>query len=351
MKLRNSLAFKLFVSMTLIMLIANTISGVWYFMVTMRFGFVPQSLFRFFNSPLHFLVLSMIVGVILLALLSRMMIRPIRQLVEATKKVAKGDFTVRVDNSEADDEVAELVGSFNDMTKELGNNELFKKDFINSFSHEFKTPIVSIRGFAKQLQRDDLTEEQRREYVDIIARESERLANMSSNVLLLTRLENQQFMPETGEFSLDEQLRQAILLLEKQWSEKELELDIDLPYLRVRANEEMLSHVWINIIGNAIKFSHNGGRIGVSCRMVRDMAEVVIYDTGIGMDDATRERIFDKFYQGDSSGSSQPSHSTEGNGLGLPLVKRIIELSDGRISVESRPGKGSTFKVEIPTGI
>ena len=151
MKLKNSLAFRLFISMTLIMLFANALTGAWYFVVTMRFGFVPQAIFTFFNSPLHFLVLSSVIAIILLALLSRMMIRPIRQLVAATKKVAKGDFTVRVDNSEADDEVAELVGSFNDMTKELGNNELFKKDFINSFSHEFKTPIVSIRGFARQL--------------------------------------------------------------------------------------------------------------------------------------------------------------------------------------------------------
>ncbi|MBQ4089017.1 MAG: HAMP domain-containing protein, partial [Clostridia bacterium] len=182
MKLRNSLAFRLFISMTLIMLLANLVSGGWYLLVSLRAGFVPKILFAFFSTPLHFLVLSLVVGVILTALLARMMIRPIRQLVQATKQVAKGDFSVRVETGEADDEVAELVGSFNDMTRELGNNEIFKKDFINSFSHEFKTPIVSIRGFAKQLQRDDLSEEQRREYVEIIARESERLANMSAIV-------------------------------------------------------------------------------------------------------------------------------------------------------------------------
>jgi len=351
MKLKNSLAFRLFISITLIIVVSNIISGAWYFMVSMRVGFVPELLFRFFNSPLQFLFLSLVVAVILSALLLRMMVRPIRNLVDATKKVAKGDFSVRVEKGEADDEVAELVGSFNDMTQELGNNELFKKDFINSFSHEFKTPIVSIRGFAKQLQREDLTDEQKREYVDIIARESERLANMSSNVLLLTRLENQEIMPDLTVFSLDEQLRKAILLLEKQWSDKDMELDIDLPYLSIRANEEMLSHVWINIIGNAIKFSHHGGMLRVSCRLMGDRAQVEISDNGVGMDDATCRRIFDKFYQGETTGSAQPSHSTEGNGLGLSLVKRIVELSKGAVKVKSRPGEGSTFIVELPTGI
>ena len=348
MKLKNSLAFRLFVSISGIILFANIITGAWYFMITARVGFVPEMLFRFFNSPLQFLILSLVLAVFLSAILLRMMVRPIRRLVEATKQVAKGDFSVHVEKGEADDEVAELVGSFNEMTRQLGNNELFKKDFINSFSHEFKTPIVSIRGFARQLQREDLTEEQRSEYLEIIVRESERLANMSSNVLLLTRLENQAIMPDITEFSLDEQLREAVLLFEKQWSDKDMELEIDLTDLRIRANEEMLSHVWINLIGNAIKFSGTGGKLEVSCRMVGDRVRVVIADTGMGMDDETCARIFDKFYQGESSGSAQPSHSTEGNGLGLPLVKRIVELSKGSISVKSRPGEGSTFTVELP---
>lgn len=350
-RLKNSLAFRLFMAVTSIMLFANVITGAWYFMVSMRVGFVPELLFRFFNSPLQFLVLSLILAVILSAILLRMMVRPIRQLVDATKKVAKGDFSVRVEKGEADDDVAELVGSFNDMTRELGNNELFKKDFINSFSHEFKTPIVSIRGFAKQLQRDDLSDEQKREYVDIIVRESERLSNMSSNVLLLTRLENQKIMPDLTRFSLDEQIRQAILLLEKQWSDKYIELDLDLPYLEICANEEMLSHVWINIIGNAIKFSECGGKLAVSCRLTGRKVQVTVADNGIGMDEETCARIFDKFYQGEYSGSAQPSHSVEGNGLGLPLVKRIVELSNGTVSVQSRPGEGSTFIVELPADI
>ena len=350
MKLRNSLTFRLFVSITCVMAAANIITGGWYFLLKLRVGIVPEMIFGLFNSPLQFLILSMVIGIVLSASLSRMMLKPVKQLSAATKQVAKGDFSVRVECEDADDEVAALMGSFNDMTRELGNNEMFKKDFINSFSHEFKTPIVSIRGFAKQLQRDDLSDEQRAEYVDIIVRESERLSNMSSNILLLTRLENQQIMPDITTYSLDEQLREAILLFEKQWGDKELELDIDLPDVDITANEEMLSHVWINIIGNAIKFSNNGGRLGVSCSLQRSGVQVVVSDTGIGMDEATCARIFDKFYQGDTSGSAQPSHATEGNGLGLPLAKRIIELSRGSISVKSSPGEGAVFTITLPVG-
>ena len=257
---------------------------------------------------------------------------------------------MRVEPTQTGDEMEELVGSFNDMTKELGSTELFKKDFINSFSHEFKTPIVSIRGFAKQLRRDDLTEEQRGEYADIIIQESERLSHMSSNILLLTKLENQKIMTELTEFMLDEQIRRSILLLEKQWSDKSLELDLDLSEVRMRANEEMLSHVWINIIGNAIKFSREGGKLSISCRFSGNRAVVAVADTGIGMTSETQMRVFDKFYQGETTGSLQPSHSAEGNGLGLPLAKRIVELSGGTIAVRSAPGEGATFVVELPVG-
>ena len=348
MKFKNSLAFRLIVYIFLIMSAANFLAGAWYLFLSRRTGIVPDRWFELFRSPVQLLILSLILGTLLSTLLSRMLVRPINRLVEATKKVAQGDFSVRVHLDEGEDEIAELVGSFNDMTQELGNNEIFKKDFINSFSHEFKTPIVSIRGFARQLQREDLTEEQKKEYVDIIVRESERLANMSSNILLLTRLENQQIMPDLRKYRLDEQLREAVLLLERQWSEKELELEIDLTDLSITANEEMLSHVWINLIGNAVKFSNPGGKLGVSCRMEGTSAVVKISDSGVGMDEATQKRIFDKFYQGDVSGSASPSHATEGNGLGLPLAKRIVELSGGCIRVESRPGQGSVFTVELP---
>ncbi len=351
MKRKWSLSIRLVLVVFGIMALANVLSGAAYLYLSQQTGHVPVKLFELVRSPFQLLVFSLFIGMLLALAFSRILLRPLNQLIDATKKVAKGDFSVRVAHTDTGDEMAELVGSFNDMTKELGGIELFKKDFINSFSHEFKTPIVSIRGFAKQLRREDLTDEQRREYIDIIVSESERLANMSANILLLTKLENQKIMTDRTEFMLDEQIRRSILLLEKQWSDKDIELELDLRPLRVHANEEMLSHVWINAFGNAVKFSNPGGKITVSSCLVGDRARVEIKDTGVGMDAETVARIFDKFYQGDPTGSSRPSHATEGNGLGLPLAKRIVELSGGTIEVQSELGKGSVFTIELPLGV
>ena len=234
-----------------------------------------------------------------------------------------------------------LVNSFNDMAQELGSIEMFRKDFINNFSHEFKTPIVSIRGFAKQLERDDLTDEQRREYAAIIVSESERLANMSSNILLLTKLENQQIVTDKAKYRLDEQLRSCILLLEKQWEAKNIDLSLNLDEVDYVGNEEMMSHIWVNLIGNAVKFSEPDGLIEISCERADGAVRVEVRDHGAGMDEATQKRIFEKFYQGDSA------HATEGNGLGLSLARRIVDLCGGTIEVHSRVGEGTAFIVKL----
>ena len=269
-------------------------------------------------------------------------LKPINDLVQAMRHVSQGDFSVRVDCEDVDGDMGRLVRSFNDMASELGGLELFRKDFINNFSHEFKTPIVSIRGFAKQLEREDLTEQQRREYLDIIVSESDRLANMSGNVLLLSKLENQTIVTDKTRYQLDEQLRKCILLLEKQWTQKDLELDIDLDELEYYGNEEMMRHVWVNLLGNAIKFSPRGGVLGVTLAREEGQAVVSVRDAGPGMDEATRRRVFEKFYQGDTA------HAAEGNGLGLSLVKRIVDLCQGTVEVESEPDRGSTFTVRLP---
>ena len=269
-------------------------------------------------------------------------LKPINDLVQAMRHVSQGDFSVRVDCEDVTGDMGRLVRSYNDMASELGGLELFRKDFINNFSHEFKTPIVSIRGFAKQLEREDLTDQQRREYLDIIISESDRLANMSGNVLLLSKLENQTIVTDRIRYRLDEQLRKCILLMEKQWSQKELELDLNLNEVEFYGNEEMMQHVWVNLLGNAIKFSPEGGTLGVSLTKDDGRAVVRVRDTGTGMDDATRRRIFEKFYQGDTA------HAAEGNGLGLSLVKRIVDLCRGTVEVDSAPGQGSTFTVRLP---
>lgn len=311
------------------------------YMLMLRTG-VLRPLMRGTLWPMLLVILCILFAVVLTTGFGGQHIRPIQKVNKAMKKVSEGDFSIHLDEGQSVGEIRELISSYNHMVEELSGIEMFRKDFINNFSHEFKTPIVSIRGFAKQLERDDLTDEQRREYTRIIVSESERLANMSSNVLLLTKLENQQIVTDKARYALDEQLRSCILLMEKQWSEKNLELELELDEISYDGNEEMMSHVWVNLINNAIKFSPEGGKLGIGCMRVQDYIVVEVRDEGEGMDPATQMRIFEKFYQGDSA------HATEGNGLGLSLVKRIVDLCQGKVTVDSLPGVGTTFYVYLP---
>lgn len=285
---------------------------------------------------------STIFGTIISIFVSKHFCKPIDAIIKSQKKVAKGDFSVKVIPPKGNTLITDLVNGFNAMTEELNGTEIFRNDFINNFSHEFKTPIVSIRGFAKQLQNDNISEEQKKEYIEIITTEADRLASMSSNILLLTKFENQQIVSGKTNFYLDEQLRKCILLTEKQWSKKNLDLSLELDEIEYYSNEEMLSHIWLNILNNAIKFTPENGKINIKCyKSVNDVV-VKISDNGIGMDDKTQKRIFDKFYQGDSS------HKSTGNGLGLALAKRVVDLCKGKISVKSQLGKGTTFIVKLP---
>ena len=288
---------------------------------------------------------SILIGFVLAAFAPKFVFKRLTKISEGMTEIAHGNFKIRIperDKADALSEFGELERTFNRMAADLDGIEIFRNDFINNFSHEFKTPIVSLRGFARQLQCGDLSEEQRKEYIDIIVAESERLANMSTNVLLLSKLENQQIVSEKTEFYLDEQIRNSILLLEKSWSDKELELDIELDSIKYTFNEEMLSHVWVNLFSNAIKFTKKGGSI--TCRLTTEGDSIVctVSDSGIGMTEETQSRIFEKFYQGDAS------HSAKGNGIGLNIVYRILTLANGKISVQSEYGKGTTFTVILP---
>ncbi len=285
---------------------------------------------------------STIIGTGISIFVSRQLFKPLDDVIKSQKKVAKGDFAVKVAPPRKGTIITELVDGFNSMTHELGSTEMLRNDFINNFSHEFKTPIVSIRGFAKQLEKEELSEEQKKEYISIIITESDRLAQMSANILLLTKFENQHIVSNKTNFYLDEQIRNCILLLEKQWAKKNLNLELELNEVEFYSNEEMLSHVWLNILGNAIKFTPENGTITVKCTQDSESITVKIADTGTGMNDETRKHVFDKFYQGDSS------HKSHGNGLGLPLAKRVVDLCNGKISVKSQIGKGTTFVVRLP---
>ncbi|HBF14348.1 MAG TPA: sensor histidine kinase [Clostridiales bacterium] len=288
-----------------------------------------------------------LIATLLFALLSRYYLQPLKRLNRATKEIGEGHFDIHVQEDKEHPyhivpELQDLIRNFNEMAEELRGIELFRNDFINNFSHEFKTPIISIRGFAHELRQEGLTDEQRNEYAKIIEEESDRLARLSSNVLTLSKLENQQIVTGQTEFYLDEQIRQCILLLESEWSEKALEIVPELELLKVRGNEEMLALVWRNLLSNAIKFTPRGGRIEVRMAVTEQTVTVSVSDNGIGMSDEVRARVFEKFYQGD------PSHAHAGYGVGLALVKRIVDLLKGTITVESREGFGSRFTVELP---
>lgn len=315
-------------------------------------GFIMIGIKRclYFLSPLQMpfvflivgLVVSIIIGTCISAAVASKIVGPVREVKKAMHRVEKGDFSQRLEVTGFNGEIDELIESYNKMAQELGGIEMFRENFINSFSHEFKTPIVSIQGFAKQLKKENLSEEKKQEYIDIIISESKRLTNLSSNILMLSKLENQQIITDKTSFSLDEQIRNCILLLEKQWTAKDISFDIDMQEIQYTTNAEMLSQVWVNIIGNAIKFSPEGSSIRVKLFKEGDVITAEITDRGIGMDQQTISHIFERFYQGDRA------HASDGNGLGLPLVKRIVELCNGNIRVESQYGKGTNFIVTLP---
>ncbi|MEG1404225.1 MAG: HAMP domain-containing sensor histidine kinase [Oscillospiraceae bacterium] len=288
------------------------------------------------------LVACLFVATAIAYVASHWILKPMDDIIAATQKVSVGDFSARVSTKGCYGDVKNLVQSFDDMLVELSGIEMFKEDFINNFSHEFKTPIVSIRGFAEQLRRDDITEEQRREYAGLIVSESEKLTNMSSSVLLLTKLQTQEMVGEKTRYSLDEQLRESLLCFQREWEEKNIEPVLSFPPTAFYGNPKMLEHVWSNLFSNAIKFTNEGGTIKISCRKAGNFVEVKISDNGIGMDELTIKHIFEKFYQGDTA------HSFAGNGLGLPIAKRIVELNGGNISVVSIKGEGTTFLVRLP---
>ena len=286
--------------------------------------------------------LSVLFTTLFVLIALKQIVKPIKRLTQATKQVAGGNLDVVVTHK-SEDEIGVLIKNFNIMTQELKTNEYLRKDFVSSVSHEFKTPIASISGFAKIIKQNDLDAQSRSEYADIIISETERLSKLSSNLLRLSSLDNQCIIDKTHYFSLDEQIRRVILLLEARWTEKKLDLDLEIEPLQIVGDEELLWQVWINLIDNAIKFSNQDGQLNI--KAYRDMKNVIVEvsDSGIGMSEMTKNRIFERFYQGDSA------HASDGNGLGLSIVKRIVDLYDGNIRVETLIGNGTTFKVELPS--
>jgi len=267
--------------------------------------------------------------------------KPMKDIGQAARKVAGGDFTVRILSQRKDDkkdELEVLIDDFNTMVEELATMETLKADFIANISHEIKTPLAVIQSYATALRKEELPAEEKHLYIDTILEASKKLSTLVTDVLRMNKLENQEII-QTEPYSLDEQLRCCILALEDKFEEKQLEIDADLEEVIITSDEALLEIVWNNLLTNAIKFTEPKGTVGVTLKTDHQKVIVTFKDTGCGMSEETCRRIFDRFYQGDTS------HSSEGNGLGLSLVKRIIDLVKGEIRVESEPGKGTIFSI------
>ena len=270
--------------------------------------------------------------------------RPVKRITEAAEKIMQGDFSVRIQplHGAGVESFNQIIEAVNQMAQELSGTETLRTDFIANVSHELKTPLAVMGNYAAMLQCPGITEEEKNEYARSISEAARRLAQLITNILKLNKLENQQIFPQTAEYDLGEQLCQSLLQFEDAWEKKDLSIETDIQEdVRIRSDAELLSLVWNNLISNAVKFTPEGGTIGVSLKSEDNDVVVSVSDTGCGIKPEVGQHIFEKFYQGDTS------HATQGNGLGLALVKRVVDILDGQIGVQSVYGQGSTFTVRF----
>ena len=275
----------------------------------------------------------------------QMVDKPVKQILAAADKIMQGDFSVRIEPVKefaGETGFNEIIACLNKMTAELAGTETLRTDFIANVSHELKTPLAVMGNYATMLQKPGITEEEKNEYAKAISNSARRLAALITNILKLNKLENQQIFPQLDEYDLGEQLCESLLQFEDVWEQKRLDIETDIEEdVRIRSDAELLSLVWNNLISNAVKFTPEGGTVGVTLKTEGNQVIVQVRDTGCGMKPEVGQHIFEKFYQGDTS------HATQGNGLGLALVKRVVDIFSGEISVQSVYSQGSTFTVRF----
>ncbi len=288
---------------------------------------------------LIFFVSSFVIGTISTLFISRFVLSAVNIVAEGMTELSRGNFDVNIDLGKSE-ESKQLADAFNNLAKELKGIHMLRANFVNEYAHEFKTPIVSIKGFAELLKQEDLTDDQKKEYLDIVIEEANRLTTLSSNSLNLSRIENQKILTEVTKFNLSEQIRNSILLLERKWQEKNIDLQIALEELDITANEEMLKQVWINLLDNAVKYSHSGGTISMHLLKDKNIVIFKISNGGETIKEEDYNKIFEKFYRAGET-------STDGHGVGLSIVKKIIELHKGKVDVNSVDGQ-TEFVVYLP---
>lgn len=312
--------------------------------VLVAFGIV--NLIRLVNpqaSNFHLLlqlnIFCLIIAMIATRFILKRFLEPIKTLGEAMQKVADGDFSTRVETKSTSAEIQEIFSGFNIMTKELASTEILQTDFVSNVSHEFKTPINAIEGYTTLLQSTDNIDEIENEYIEKILFNTKRLSSLVSNILLLSKIENQSIQTNRVKFRLDEQIRETIVALEQSWTEKNIELNVELEETEYYGSEALTYHIWSNIIGNAVKFSPDCGTVKINLTKEQDNILFTVEDDGPGLSEEAKKHLFDKFYQADSS------HKQEGNGLGLALVKRIVTIIGGEVLAENTEDGGCRFTV------
>ncbi|MBE6715416.1 MAG: HAMP domain-containing histidine kinase [Ruminococcaceae bacterium] len=312
--------------------------------VLVAFGIV--NLIRLVNpqaSNFHLLlqlnVFCLIIAMIATRLILKRFLEPIKTLREAMQKVAEGDFSTRIETKSTSAEIQDMFSGFNIMTKELASTEILQTDFVSNVSHEFKTPINAIEGYTTLLQSTENIDEVENEYIEKILFNTKRLSSLVSNILLLSKIENQSIQTKQVKFRLDEQIRETIVALEQSWTEKDIELNVELEEIEYYGSEALSYHIWSNIIGNAIKFSPDGGAVKINLTKEQNSIFFTVEDNGPGLTEEAKKHLFDKFYQADSS------HKQEGNGLGLALVKRIVTILGGEVYAENLESGGCRFTV------
>lgn len=310
---------------------------IWALTFTEIYAFLSFLIVSIILLSLSVLTTSIVLGFIVKNLLSG-----IKVLGEAMEKASQGDFSCKV-NIQGPSELKYLGNTFNQMLDDLSSIEMLKNDFISNFSHEFKTPLSSIKGFVNLINKGNITKDEEKKYLTIIATEIERISSLANNTLLLSKLNTETKVSSLQTVKVDETVREAIILLAKSLEDKNIVLITDLQSVNIKTNHDYLKQIMINLISNAIKFTEKDGEIVINTYKEDDNAKIMIKDNGIGMSEETKKKIFDNYYQGDTS------HSKEGYGLGLSIVKRIISLLEGNIEVDSTLNEGSTFIITLPS--